>query len=92
MKVHHLNCGTMALGTVDRCLLVETPDAGLVLVDTGFGLNCVRDPRLQGWSRHLIRPALCESETAVRHIVLTHLGYDHTGGLADFPWVSRTVA
>ncbi|ODR08067.1 MBL fold metallo-hydrolase [Mycolicibacillus koreensis] len=104
MRVHHLNCGTMAFGTVDHCLAIETAASGLVLVDTGFGLNCVRDPGLLGWSRHLIRPALRESETAlrqiealgyhptdVRHIVVTHLDYDHTGGLADFPWASVHV-
>jgi glyoxylase-like metal-dependent hydrolase (beta-lactamase superfamily II) len=98
MKVHHLNCGTMAFGTVDHCLLIETPESGLVLVDTGFGLNCIRHPELLGWSRHVVRPVLRESESAirqvealgyrptdVRHIVLTHLDYDHTGGLADFP-------
>lgn len=101
MKVHHLNCGTMALGTVDHCLLVETSDSGLVLVDTGFGLDCVRHPELLGWSRHVIRPVLREDQTAirqieqlghhptdVRHIILTHLDYDHTGGLSDFPWAT----
>jgi glyoxylase-like metal-dependent hydrolase (beta-lactamase superfamily II) len=104
MKVHHLNCGTMSLGTVDHCLLVETTDSGLVLVDTGFGLNCVRCPTLLGWSRRVIRPVLRETETAirqieelgydpadVRHILLTHLDYEHTGGLADFPWATVHV-
>ena len=42
MKVHHLNCGTMRMPTVptlvSHVLLLET-DAGLVLVDTGFGLE-----------------------------------------------------
>lgn len=101
MKVHHLNCGTMAFGTVDHCLLVELPAGDLLLVDTGFGLDCVRNPELLGWTRHAIGPALREDETAirqiralghdprdVRHIVLTHLDYDHTGGLADFPWAT----
>lgn len=59
MRIHHLNCGTMAPagrrlldGTgrvteaarlVCHCLLVEAPDR-LVLVDTGFGLQDVADP------------------------------------------------
>lgn len=60
MRVHHLNCGTMAPfggrlldGTgspfgcarlVCHCLLIETED-GLVLVDTGFGLADVARPK-----------------------------------------------
>ena len=42
MKAHHLSCGTMRMPTVptlvSHVLLLET-DAGLVLVDTGFGLE-----------------------------------------------------
>ncbi|MEU9809177.1 MBL fold metallo-hydrolase [Mycobacterium sp. NPDC050853] len=104
MKVHHLNCGTMAFGFVDHCLLVETPSSGLVLVDTGFGVTCVRNPRILGWTRRIVGPVLREGETAVRqiealgydpvdvrHILLTHLDYDHTGGLADFPWATVHV-
>lgn len=104
MKIHHLNCGTMALGAVDHCLLVETDDNGLLLVDTGFGLACIRDPKLLGWTRHLIGPVLREEETAVRqiealgyrpidvrNIIVTHLDYDHTGGLSDFPWATVHV-
>jgi glyoxylase-like metal-dependent hydrolase (beta-lactamase superfamily II) len=98
MRVRHLNCGTMLRGVVDHCLLIETERSGLVLVDTGFGLDVVANPTLLGWSRHLIGPALQEHECAVeqikslgydprdvRNILLTHLDYDHTSGLADFP-------
>jgi glyoxylase-like metal-dependent hydrolase (beta-lactamase superfamily II) len=88
----------MARGMVAHCLLIET-GAGLVLVDTGFGLNCVRDPRkLVGPSRFMLGAELAEHETAlrqiqglgfdpadVRHILLTHLDLDHAGGLSDFP-------
>lgn len=83
---------------VAHCLLVET-EQGLVLVDTGLGLQDVREPRRLGLGFRLAcRPKLLESETAVRqvarlgyspedvrHIVLTHLDLDHTGGIADFP-------
>ena len=88
----------MAMGMVDHCLLIETR-TGLVLVDTGFGLDSVRDPgRVVGPGRFLlgIRPA--EHHTAirqiqelgydpadVRHIILTHLDLDHAAGLSDFP-------
>ena len=101
MKVHHLNCGTMNVPTapmVCHVLLIET-DNGLVLVDSGYGLqDCARPgPRL-GPIRHLFRPVLAPVETAahqvealgfrrdeVRHIIATHLDLDHIGGIADFP-------
>ncbi len=85
---------------VCHCLLVETPHHGLVLVDTGLGLRDVRAPRerLSGFFRRLNRIRLAEKETAVRqiealgfragdvrHIVLTHLDFDHAGGIEDFP-------
>ena len=86
---------------VCHCLLVETK-AGLVLVDTGFGMDDVRDPtRRVGPIRHLMRARFDEAETAiaqvrrlgfdpkdVRHLVLTHLDVDHAGGLSDFPWAT----
>jgi glyoxylase-like metal-dependent hydrolase (beta-lactamase superfamily II) len=101
MKVHHLNCGTMRVPTfpvVAHVLLIETGNS-LVLVDSGYGLDDIADPaRRIGPARHLIRPVLDPAETAarqveslgfrrddVRHIILTHLDVDHTGGLSDFP-------
>lgn len=101
MKIHHLNCGTLRVPTaplVCHVLLIET-DAGLVLVDTGFGLRDIEAPAERlGPARHLVRPALDPAETALRqvealgytaedvqHILITHLDFDHAGGLADFP-------
>ena len=115
MKVHHLNCATLCPrggrlinGTrslfsparlVCHCLLIET-QAGLILVDTGLGLQDLNDPakRLGRQFTVLTRPRLDVSNTAirqierlgftaddVRHIVLTHLDLDHAGGLPDFP-------
>jgi glyoxylase-like metal-dependent hydrolase (beta-lactamase superfamily II) len=100
MLVHHLNCGTMdSPGTPIVChvLLAET-DAGLVLVDSGFGLLDCADPRRIGPSRHVLNPRFLVEETAarqvealgfhrddVRHIITTHFDIDHIGGLADFP-------
>ena len=83
-----------------HCLLIETARDGLVLVDTGFGLDDCRNPmsRLGVSLRATSRPLLKESETAirqvealgfragdVRHILLTHLDLDHAGGVSDFP-------
>jgi glyoxylase-like metal-dependent hydrolase (beta-lactamase superfamily II) len=80
-------------------LLVET-DRGLVLVDTGFGLRDVRSPysRLSPFFIYFNNIQFDRKYTAiaqieelgfsardVRHIVLTHLDFDHAGGLEDFP-------
>lgn len=82
-----------------HCLLIEADD-GLVLVDTGLGLRDVQDPygRLSPLFVHMNRIQLDRRDTAadqirrrgfsphdVRHIVLTHLDFDHAGGLEDFP-------
>lgn len=115
MRVHHLNCATDCpvggaifdgrstgpLGLiVGHCLLVETDAHGLVLVDTGYGLNDVAHPqgRIPRFFRGLLNIRLREEDTAarqvealgfrredVRHIVLTHLDFDHAGGIEDFP-------
>jgi len=81
------------------CLLVETREQ-LVLVDTGFGTRDVADPygRLSKFFLFLLSPEFREEHTAlrqierlgydprdVRHIVLSHLDFDHAGGLDDFP-------
>jgi glyoxylase-like metal-dependent hydrolase (beta-lactamase superfamily II) len=85
---------------VCHCLLVETDASGLVLVDTGFGSRDVEDPygRLSPLFVHMNRIQFEHRYTAleqvrslgfsprdVRHIVLTHLDFDHAGGLEDFP-------
>ncbi|MFT3723264.1 MAG: MBL fold metallo-hydrolase [Hyphomonadaceae bacterium] len=114
MRVHHLNCGThcplggalfdgasrgLLADIPTHCLLIET-DVGLVLVDTGYGLQDVRRPhaRLPWLWPAILNVRLRESRTAlrqiealgyrandVRHIVLTHLDFDHAGGVEDFP-------
>ncbi|MBI5093900.1 MAG: MBL fold metallo-hydrolase [Candidatus Hydrogenedentes bacterium] len=114
MRVHHLNCATMCpygaslirgggglfsrTRLVCHCVLVESSE-GLILVDTGLGMDDISDPKRLGTTFHAVaRPRLNPEETAlqqiirlgfkredVRHVVLTHLDVDHAGGLADFP-------
>ncbi|WP_034279132.1 MBL fold metallo-hydrolase [Alkanindiges illinoisensis] len=114
MKIHHLNCGTFCPSCQRllegkgswlqpatmccHCLAIETSE-GLILVDTGLGVQDVLTPKHLGHTfRNLMRPKLELEETAlfqldqmgfnrreVRHIVLTHLDLDHAGGIADFP-------
>ena len=83
---------------VAHCLLVETGDR-LMLVDTGFGVADVERgvrrlgpaPVLLGMQRNLSDTAvhqlrgLGHAASDVTDIVVTHLDFDHAGGLADFP-------
>ncbi|MCE9673862.1 MBL fold metallo-hydrolase [Myxococcus stipitatus] len=116
MRIHHLNCTTMCppgrrlmdgrrgfrgpAALACHCLLVEGA-SGLILVDTGFGLQDVLYPHARQsplFLDVLCRPRLSEGSTAIRQverlgfraedvrdIVLTHLDFDHAGGLDDFP-------
>jgi glyoxylase-like metal-dependent hydrolase (beta-lactamase superfamily II) len=85
---------------VSHCLLIETDAHGLVLVDTGIGVEDVRDTRRLGAffgsamgidATKTQMPALPQIEALgfqredVRHLVLTHIDFDHAGGVPDFP-------
>jgi glyoxylase-like metal-dependent hydrolase (beta-lactamase superfamily II) len=79
------------------CLLVETNDG--LLIDTGYGIQDYENPtwftRIFIWS--LDMPCDLDETAAyqveklgfsredVKHIVMTHLHSDHSGGLPDFP-------
>jgi glyoxylase-like metal-dependent hydrolase (beta-lactamase superfamily II) len=113
MRVHHLNCGSLCPhgrrlingdgGWLEKghivchCLAIESDD-GLVLVDTGFGMEDARRPGQLGAIFGLVNAepklettALRQLEARgfaaadVRRIVVTHLDPDHSGGLPDFP-------
>jgi glyoxylase-like metal-dependent hydrolase (beta-lactamase superfamily II) len=80
------------------CLMVET-EQGLVLVDTGLGVHDYEHPSRMvrlflvnfGIPRNPEMSAVRQisnngyASGAVKHIVLTHLHFDHAGGLPDFP-------
>jgi glyoxylase-like metal-dependent hydrolase (beta-lactamase superfamily II) len=84
---------------VAHCMLIETDKHGLVLVDTGFGLDDARQSaarlgRAFMWSVGGLQEHECAVRQVerlgfaagdVRHIVLSHMDLDHAGGLADFP-------
>jgi glyoxylase-like metal-dependent hydrolase (beta-lactamase superfamily II) len=91
---------------VCHCLLIETDRHGLVLVDTGFGSADLEGSRarVRGMFRVMNRPRIGPGERAidqvrlfgfsprdVRHIILTHLDFDHAGGIEDFPWADVHV-
>jgi len=114
MRIHHLNCGSFCphgrrlvngkgglferASVVCHCLAIETND-GLVLVDTGFGMEDARNPSQLGLGFRLLMDPRPEATTTalqqlealgfeagdVKHIVVTHLDLDHAGGLPDFP-------
>src|SRR4051812_42589688 len=82
-----------------HCLLLET-SVGLVLVDTGtVGRDAVASAqRISPFFRITDRVRLVPAEAAfnqiarlghdpaeVKHVVMTHLDFDHVAGLPDFP-------
>ncbi len=113
LRIHHLNCGTLCpisralfngQGSlfepgqlVCHCLLIET-EQGLVLVDTGLGLQDVKARQVAPVLDWFSPPRYALEETAiaqvrklgfqaedVKHLILTHLDVDHAGGIRDFP-------
>lgn len=118
MKIHHLSCGSfcphiphLPFGSKQsdvrlacHCLLIETAQ-GLVLVDSGFGVQDVLNPMSRlGLAPFVLKVDLLKEQTAyyqisqlgfqpqdVRHIVVTHMDSDHIGGLSDFPWATVHV-
>lgn len=111
-QIHHLHCGTMCpvcaplvgqsgwrAHIICHCLLLET-DQGLVLIDTGLGIQDYLHPK-QRIGAFLLDIGQIElnfeysaiqqiqklgfSAKDVRHIFVTHLDFDHAGGISDFP-------
>jgi glyoxylase-like metal-dependent hydrolase (beta-lactamase superfamily II) len=86
------------------CTLVET-NQGLVLIDTGPGIEDYARPHwMMNLFRVVTKVLFDPNETAVKqvirlgykpedikHIILTHMHFDHCGGLPDFPWAQVHV-
>ena len=88
------------LGLIPCAAQVVETNEGLVLIDTGYGTEDVQHPhprlsmffhlllnirfRLRETALHQVK-AMGYSARDVRHIVLTHLDFDHAGGIEDFP-------
>jgi glyoxylase-like metal-dependent hydrolase (beta-lactamase superfamily II) len=82
---------------VCHCLLIETSQR-LILVDTGLALRDIENPRRLGALGFLVGTGRDREITAVEQIrkagfsasdvtdlVPTHLDFDHSGGIEDFP-------
>lgn len=80
-----------------RVTLLETAE-GPVLVDAGYARGYLESPKKDPVRWMLLRPkpgahqAACEriraaglAPSEVRHVVLTHLDFDHASGVRDFP-------
>ena len=86
------------------CALVEM-DQGLALIDTGPGLQDYARPHWMMRLFQVITEVRMDPQEAairqvqrlgfrpedVRHIILTHMHFDHCGGLPDFPWAKVHV-
>ncbi len=87
-----------------HCLLIETAHQ-LILVDTGLGLQDLREPRSLGPMSYLLGVQADTSLSAyeqvkklgfssadVTDLVMTHLDLDHAGGIPDFRMARVHVA
>ena len=111
-NIHHLHCGSFCptcaplfgqkgwkAHLVCHCLLIET-DRGLVLIDTGLGLQDYLHteqrlgPLLKQFGSIVPNLKLTPIQQIqqlgfnpndVKHIFVTHLDFDHAGGISDFP-------
>ena len=111
-NIHHLHCGTMCPACaplvsqtglqahiICQCLLLET-DRGLVLIDTGLGLqDYLHTQQRLGRLIHQFGKIEINIQLSavqqiqqlglnpkdVQHIFVSHLDFDHAGGISDFP-------
>jgi len=96
---------TLHAHLICHCLAIET-NQGVILVDTGLGTQDVlsHGQTFNPLLKRMLNIQFREEDTAlahiehlgfqaddVKHIVLTHLDFDHAGGLSDFPYAKVHV-
>jgi glyoxylase-like metal-dependent hydrolase (beta-lactamase superfamily II) len=82
---------------ITQCLIIDSKD-GIILVDTGIGQTQMEKGKRSKIQDFIIGTQYDEKQTIlnqleirgikkndVKHIFVTHLDYDHAGGVMDFP-------
>lgn len=81
------------LSAVHNVVLIRHPK-GNILIDTGLGSNIDEDfQNMPSWARPFFqysknrtaRQVLDQNKISIPNILLTHMHWDHTGGVEDFP-------
>jgi len=78
-----------------NCLLLESPGGGRVLVEAGSGdkLDAKMRAILDLGDRTVVDAVEEVAPVSdVRHVVVSHLHFDHAGGLTRRSWVPRTAS
>lgn len=86
-----LNTKQLKLVIIVPAFLVDHPTQGLVLIDTGFNYEHLPDEMKAGIAQSPIQRLtrqisdLGYAPENVRHVLLSHLHFDHAGQMLDFP-------
>ena len=71
---------------IPYCLWVIKGPEGFILVDTGCGISWAREKKLQGFVNPVeILTRIGVNGTNVSKVIITHMHFDHLGGMEMFP-------